>query len=435
MIKLPAAATTLPAPVVKHAAPAPAAAAPLAGNAHVAAQALCHVWSGEPATIVASPPGAGKTTLVSDVSASLARRAHLRVAVSANTNLQAIDLANRIAANGAHTILVLATKANRPRGLHERVVTITRKGDLTQHRHRPGVTIATSARWQWLDERFDVLVCDEAWQLTFADLGSLGILAPQVFMVGDPGQIAPVVTADVSRWAFSPVGPQQPAPTALLATYDNDDHFVSLRLPHTYRLGPTSATIVSAACYPDMPFVSAPDRPARNLLTGAQMAPEMTTVSTTGRGGPLDPTFADTAANRVRDILDAGLLLDGGTERPVTGEDIAVVTPHVAQAAAVAARLADIAGVTIATINQAQGAERPVVVALEPMAGHHSPDDSFGLDVGRLTVALSRHMAHLTLVTDTATPAVLRAAIDDGNTDAATYLTALDAIRRHGGSE
>src|SRR5262245_51225346 len=41
---------------------------------------------------------------------------------------------------------------------------------------------------------------DEAWQMTYADLGGLGPLSGQVVLVGDPGQIAPVVTGDASRW-------------------------------------------------------------------------------------------------------------------------------------------------------------------------------------------------------------------------------------------
>ena len=36
--------------------------------------------------------------------------------------------------------------------------------------------------------------------MTYADLGGLGPLSAQVVLVGDPGQIAPVVTGDSRRW-------------------------------------------------------------------------------------------------------------------------------------------------------------------------------------------------------------------------------------------
>ena len=65
----------------------------------------------------------------------------------------------------------------------------------------------------------DVCVADEAWQLTFADLGGLGPLSAQVVLVGDPGQIAPVVTGDSRRWQDLPAGPQRAAPEALVAAY------------------------------------------------------------------------------------------------------------------------------------------------------------------------------------------------------------------------
>ena len=53
----------------------------------------------------------------------------------------------------------------------------------------------------------DVLLVDEAWQCTYADLGALGALARQVVCVGDPGQVAPVVTGSTARWEGQATGP------------------------------------------------------------------------------------------------------------------------------------------------------------------------------------------------------------------------------------
>jgi hypothetical protein len=58
---------------------------------------------------------------------------------------------------------------------------------------------------------------DEAWQMTYADLGGLDPLSAQVVLVDDPGQIAPVVTGDTSRWDGWAAGPQRAAPDALTA--------------------------------------------------------------------------------------------------------------------------------------------------------------------------------------------------------------------------
>ena len=52
--------------------------------------------------------------------------------------------------------------------------------------------------------------------------------------------------------------------------------------------------------------------------------------------------------------------------------------------------------------------------------------DSIGTDLGRACVMLSRHRAHLTVVTDAATPAVLRVPDPDPSTLAHRHL--LDAL-------
>jgi hypothetical protein len=66
----------------------------------VTARALYRVWSGQPVTVVDSPPGAGKSTLIRDVVALLVTRSDITVAVTTFTWEQAKDIAGRIAATG-----------------------------------------------------------------------------------------------------------------------------------------------------------------------------------------------------------------------------------------------------------------------------------------------------------------------------------------------
>src|SRR5918995_128549 len=93
--------------------PQPASVTPLQSDATVAA-ALFATWSGDPAVVVASPPGAGKTTLVVHLAEQLHRRAHLRVAIAAQTRVQALDIANRAAANNVPVALLGARDSHRP---------------------------------------------------------------------------------------------------------------------------------------------------------------------------------------------------------------------------------------------------------------------------------------------------------------------------------
>jgi superfamily I DNA and/or RNA helicase len=109
--------------------------------------------------------------------------------------------------------------------------------------------------------------------------------------------------------------------------------------------------------------------------------------------------------------------------------DLAVITPHVEQASAVAARLADVPGVLIGTANQTQGLEREAVVVLHPLAGYREAP-SFATDPGRLCVALSRHRAHATVIIDPETETVLRQARAEapGDTAVAVQFHVLTAL-------
>src|SRR5919204_3751130 len=96
---------------------APAPAAPVQGDPTTAA-ALFAAWSGDPAVVIASPPGAGKTTLVVHLAEQLHRRAQLRVAIAAQTRAQALDVTNRAAAAGASVALLGSRDSHRPLDLH-----------------------------------------------------------------------------------------------------------------------------------------------------------------------------------------------------------------------------------------------------------------------------------------------------------------------------
>lgn len=386
-------------------APAPVAPQPItaAHNTDPAlAAALFAAWSGDPAVVISSPPGAGKTRLITHLAAQLHHCAGLRVAIAAQTRAQALDVANRTAATGTPTALLTKTGAPRPTGLHPDIATAA----ALNLRGRSGVVIATTAKWLWTDTRAwnaDVLLVDEAYQLTWADLGALAPLAEQIVMVGDPGQISPVVTGNTSRWDDWNLGPHRPAPDALLAAYPDD--VTVQRLPHTWRLGPATTALIQPALYPNLPFTSA--RPARHLTTASgDQLPEYTATAIRTAGAPTDPTIAATGAALARDLLAATLHPHDGASRTLTAADVAVVVPHVAQAQLVAAHLTEHPDLLIGTANQMQGLEREAVVVIHPLTGYRTAPD-FATDLGRLCVALTRHRTHVHVITDTATPDVL----------------------------
>lgn len=365
---------------------------------------LHSAWSGDPAVVVPSPPGAGKTRLVALLAATLAGRADLRVGVAAQTRDQAAEIARRLGALACPARLMWPAKHPKP-DLSAGSAAVVAGRAVRFPNSGGGVLIATTARWIYADPAVigcDVMIVDEAWQATYADLGALGAFAPQVVCVGDPGQIDPVVTGQTRRWADSPTGPHLPAPAALLAAHGDAVSVVTLR--HTWRLGPDTTALVQPAFYPSLPFTSR--RPPEHLSDRHGNAlPEVTHQSLSVSAGPGDPTLTGTCADLARHLLSTTLTTAEGT-RPMTPADLAVVAAHVTQAAAVRALLADLPEVLVGTANQLQGMERPAAVVLHPLAGYRDPN-AFGTDPGRACVMLSRHRAHLSVVTDAATPGVL----------------------------
>jgi hypothetical protein len=377
--------------------------------------ALFAAWSGDPAVVVASPPGAGKTSLVVQLAEQLNRRAGLSIAIDTQTRVQALDVTNRAARIGASVALLGTRESRRPLGLEPRAHYLAGVADLRRWR---GVVVATTARWLWVHERdytAEVCVVDEAWQLTWADLGGLGPLSAQVVLVGDPGQISPVVTGDSRRWEHLAAAPQRAAPEALLAAYP--DSVTRLRLPCTWRLGPDTTALIQPAFYADLPFESA--RPPRHVELRGTALPEIGLELQNPLAGPGDACLAAAAASRVRHLLQGAAVIVGPEgSRRLEAEDLAVITPHVEQASAVAARLADVPGVLIGTANQAQGLEREAVVVIHPLAGYREAP-SFATDPGRLCVALSRHRSHVTVIGDIGTETVLRHAQAEAPNDSA----------------
>ncbi|HUO40801.1 MAG TPA: AAA family ATPase, partial [Mycobacterium sp.] len=364
------------------------------------ARVLLAAWGGDACTVVPACPGAGKSRLVALLAGALAHRVGLRVAVAAQTREQAAELARRISAVSDRAALIVSGAGNKPVTV-DGVRTVAGRSVRWQHSTGGEILIGTAARWLYVDPNLagaDVVLVDEAWQCAYADLGALGALARQVVCVGDPGQVAPVVTGSTERWDGQATGPHQPAPDALLAAHGGA--VTVYELTDSWRLGPQTCALVSAHFYPQMPFASR--RPDEAVIApDGEVLPEIVSRPTEATNGPTDPALLTALADRVRQLTWHDYRR-AATTTALTGDDIAVVVPHVAQAGAVRALLADMPGVLVGTVNALQGLERPAVVALHPMAGYRNAE-SFALDAGRMCVTLTRHRAHLTILTDAAT--------------------------------
>lgn len=374
------------------------------------ARVLLAAWGGDAGICVPACPGAGKSRLVALLAGALAHRVGLRVAVAAQTREQCAELARRIAAVSDRMSLIMSGAGKKP-VVVDGIRTVAGRSVRWQYSTGGEILVGTSARWLYVDPNLagaDVLLVDEAWQCTYADLGALGALARQVVCVGDPGQVAPVVTGSTEKWDGEATGPHRSAPDALIAAHG--EAITVHQLTNSWRLGPQTCTLLSEYFYPQMPFTSR--RPDEAVIgPDGTVLPEIVARPTEALHGPTDPALLGALAARVRE-LTWHEYRRGGQCSPLTAQDIAVVVPHVAQAGAVRAMLADMPDVLVGTVNGLQGLERPAVVALHPMAGYRTVEP-FALDAGRLCVTLSRHRAHLTVLTDPATGPLLATAGDD----------------------
>jgi hypothetical protein len=373
-------------------------------------QLVEHFTNGGQLAVVKAPPGSGKTfTLIEVLSVLVA--AGQRVAVAAQTNSQADDISMRLARDHPEvaTSRFSSKGSTPPAGFPAAVGWVIATAGLPTE---PGVTVATTAKWSLTDVAmpYDLLAVDEAWQMAWADLMQCALLSERFLMIGDPGQIPPVVTIDVRRWETSPRAPHEAAPEVVLAEAAlGRGRFVG-SLPACRRLPHESVEFVRPFYDFDFQAYVKPgsrgvDLPAGHALDAlADGRPILLTLPTPAHGPPIevDHELAGAAARVVADLLDSGAEVRNGTSgnqaRLLTPADIGVSSSHRVMNAAIAKELAIWGGtVRVDTPERWQGLERPVMIAVHPLSGVTDPT-AFDLETGRLCVMVSRHQSALIML-------------------------------------
>lgn len=372
---------------------------PLTHNSPLA-HTLSALANGDRVIIVDSPPGAGKTTLITNLAYTLATRTDIvppahgekatRVNVGAPTRRGATDLALRIGdiLKGTRCSPELQSpdthfNVNDLRELNLRGNSV-QDGTLD-------MSIATMARHAQTGRSYHVgtvpqlFIVDEAYQVTFADFYD-AVIEPQALLVGDPGQIGPVVTSQYGTWGTRKAMPGDRCPDAIAKTYGVTP--TRIHLPHTYRFGVDTVNVI--APFYDFDFTTA--RPDTWVDQGGRV-PEITVTDTTWDTPDKE---AETVATTATNYVGATLKRDGEPDREITEKDILIVVAHNAQVTRITAQLATTGhpGITVLTADKAQGAQYPVVIGVDPMSGRDTLS-SHHLEPGRLCVMLSRHQAHL----------------------------------------
>jgi hypothetical protein len=234
-------------------------------------------------------------------------------------------------------------------------------------------------------------------------------VSERFLLIGDPGQIPPVVTIDARRWETSPRAPHRAAPEVVLA----EPGLVQVRfvgsLPACRRLPHESVAFIKAFYDFDFEAYAAPGENGVDVSGGAPWMghlssgqPQVLTIQTPLHGPPIevDLEVAAAVATTVESLLGAGATVRiGGSERFLTAGDLGVTSSHrVMNAALVAALGARANDIRVDTPERWQGLERPMMIAVHPLSGVTDPS-AFDLETGRLCVMASRHQAGMVLVT------------------------------------
>ena len=370
-------------------------------------------WDGVPAVRLDSPPGAGKTGVVERLAVQSMALLHERCMVVTQTNEQAFDLARRFARGFPKLRFVLFVKQDL--AVAEDLLGFANLLVARSSRELPAgpcVAISNAARWSWLKEEetepFDLQIVDEAFQLPDYRFQQIAGLARRVVLVGDPGQIDPVISCEVERWRCDPAGPHVSCPKALVARHPE---VVRLALPVTRRLVADTVRFVQPAFYPELPFEALSGVGTRGLrlrrpterdgldsaLSLSERGASLVQIELPARvTGEADEDLAEAMVALIVRLIERGARVlddvDGAPrEARLTASMIGVVCAHVSQVNAVRERLPEaLSEVFVETADRFQGLERRVMLVHHPLSGR-ADASAFHLDAGRLCVMLSRH--------------------------------------------
>lgn len=371
--------------------------------------ALAEVWTRlqgtDRAIVVDSPPGAGKSTLVRQITRQLVSAGE-HVPIVVQTNDQADDLTIALSRSGLRPGRLHGSDWIPPRGWPSSGLRSgSRLGDLGGC----DVIVGTAAKWAFVnaDERtWPLGIIDESYQMSAAALVRVGDLFDRLLLVGDPGQLAPFTVADehsvrsLATW---------PLDTAAGTVLRHHPHTPVIPLPVSWRLAPHTAPVVSDAFY-TRPFTAGAAEGERRLDLPDTTNPAL--VGAAAHGWALlelpaahvprtDPALVNVLAGLVHELIttDASTV-DSAGARPLTRADIAVGVTHRDQKAQVETALQrlGITGVTVDTANRLQGRQYEVVIAWHPLSGRRDAS-KFHLEAGRLCVLTSRHRQACIVVT------------------------------------
>ena len=356
-------------------------------------RAVGKALAAEDFALVHGPPGTGKTYTIARLVLALAGRGE-RVLLSAFTNRAVDNALEAIRDQGFEDVVRVGTESGiRP---DMRDVRLDPRGEPEATARELGEASVVAATASGCGSRelatqdFDVVVVDEASQLT-----EPGALAPinrgeRFVLVGDHRQLPPVVRSETAlgESLFERLVTAHPdAAVTLTQQYRMAQAIQAFPSREFYDGALRPATSAVATQSPgDIADLEALPPSLRRPVSFVDVPADQSGTADTASGDHTNPAEADRIVEIVTAYVAAGV--DRG--------DIGVITPYRAQVAAIDRRVHD--EVTVDTVDRFQGSSKAVVVISFVATG--SLEGPLFDDERRLTVALTRARNALVLVGD-----------------------------------
>ena len=340
---------------------------------------------------IQGPPGAGKTYTAARMACKLVEQG-ARMGITAMSHKVITNLLDEIlkAAEEMGLELQAVQKVNDPKtGLQHQAVTLEKNNQVVFAKLQRSCQVGAGTAWLWSREEaqntVDVLFVDEAAQMSLADVLAVSHAAPCLVLLGDPQQL------DQPIQGSHPDGTDVSALGHLLCERQIIDEGYGLFLEETWRLHPDICAFTSEVFYEDKLRSHAGLERQRLIVSGPLGGTGLRFVPVAHSG---NQSSSDEEAERVaqlaKELTSGAKWIDqSGQEKPVTQDDVLIITPYNAQVFKIQERLPS---ARVGTVDKFQGQEGAVVIySLATSTSEEAPHGmEFLYNLNRLNVATSR---------------------------------------------
>jgi uncharacterized protein len=347
---------------------------------------------------IQGPPGTGKTYTGAQAILKLVAEGRV-VGITAPSHAVIHNLLNEVVtrAGTKSSSLRIAQRAETDNPFRHSLAQNLDYAHLITAIHNRDVDIVAGTSWMWAREDFassvDTLFVDEAGQMSLANVLAIAGAGRNLALLGDPQQLAQ------PSHAAHPPGAGVSALEHILGGHATMPDDAGLFLDQTYRMHPTLCAYSSEVFY-DGRLLGVAGLEKQSLLggDGAHVRAGLRVVEVHHEGNTnASPEEAVVVAELVHELLACQWTDKEGVVRPMTADDVLVVTPYNAQIRAIDRALAQVhvRGVRVGTVDKFQGRQAPVVIySMATSSANDAPRGlEFLFDLHRLNVATSRAKA------------------------------------------